>query len=232
MIKDLHSTNKTYLNGKVIGEALIETGDRIQVGDYVVEVDLEEDSATNRLVPLEDTRAPVSRGPQFIIRTLDAEHAPAIRVPAQRAKDLHEVLGKVARAGGSPETLEVMLDVLIGQFHASRVWCSFRYDADGIFEEQGGLTDTGDPYDLESDALQKRIEQACVNREFLLLSHIEQQPSRERAQSVIIAPIVAGDGNLGVICVEGKPDRTPFTMSDLDYAMLLSINLGIILENF
>lgn len=232
MVKDLHSTNKTYLNGKVIGEALIKTGDRIQVGDYIVEVDLEKGGAANKLIPLEDTQAPISRGPQLITRTLDSGHAPAIRMAAQRANDLHQILGKVAHAGGDAETLKVLLDVLLGQFHAGRVWCPFRYDAEGIFGEEGGRTDTGEPFELKGDALQKRIEQAYDNRQFLLLSHVKKQPLKEQERSVTIAPIVACEGSLGVIYIESKPDRAAFTMSDLDYAMLLSINLGIILENF
>jgi hypothetical protein len=232
MVKDLHSTNKTYLNGKVISEESIETGDRIQIGDYIVEVDLEKDSAANRLIPLEDTQAPISCGPQLITRTLDIGHAPAIRMPAHRANDLCQILGKVAHAGGGPQTLKVLLDVLINQFHAGRVWCSFRYDTDGILEEQGGRTDTGLPFDLKSGALRKQIEQACNRRQFLLLRRIEQQPLREQGKSVIIVPIVAIEGNLGVVYIESEPDQAPFTMSDLDYAMLLSINLGIILENF
>jgi len=122
LVKDLHSTNKTHLNGKVVGEAPIGTGDRIQIGDYVVEVDLENDSAANKLVPLEDTHAPVSRGPQLIARTLDGKHAPAIRMPVQRANDLRQILGKVAHAGGGPETSKVLLRALISQFHAGRVW--------------------------------------------------------------------------------------------------------------
>lgn len=51
MVKDLHSTNRTYLNGNAIDQASMKDGDRIQVGDYVVEVDLEKDSAANKLVP-------------------------------------------------------------------------------------------------------------------------------------------------------------------------------------
>lgn len=232
LVKDLKSTNKTHLNGKVIGEAPIEAGDRIQIGEYFVEVDLEKDSAVNKLVPLEDTQAPIPRGPQPIVRTLDSEHAPAIRVPARRARDLHHVLRKAIHAGGGGETLEAVLIVLTRQFQAGRVWCSFKYDADGLLEEQGGLTGSGQSFDLKSDTLKKRIEQACADRQFLLLPRIDQQASEEATPSAIIAPIISGEGNLGVIYVESKPDRGPFSMSDLDYAMLLSIGLGVILENF
>jgi GAF domain-containing protein len=134
-------------------------------------------------------------------------------------------------ASGS-RTLEVLLNILVRQFHAGRVWCSFRYDAEGIFDEQGGRTDTGESFELQGEALRKLIEQACDNQQFLLLSDAKHNAGRVQAQSVIIVPIATDEGTLGVIYIRSKPDRAPFTMSDLDYAMLLSINLGIILENF
>jgi hypothetical protein len=231
MVKDLHSANKTYLNGKVISEAAIGTGDRIQVGDYIVEVDLEKESAANKQVSLEDTHAPVSPGPQLIKRTLGEKHAPAIRMPAYRANDLHQILGKVARANGSFETLEVLLEVLIDQFHASRVWCSFRYDTEGIFNEEGGRTDTGEFFELQGEAARKLIEQACDNQQFLLFSRDMQEAERMQVQSAIITPIVTDEETLGVIYLTSKLNQAPFTLSDLDYAMLLSINLGMILKN-
>lgn len=232
MVKDLHSANKTYLNGKVISEAAIETGDRIQVGDYVVEVDLEKDSSANKQVSLEDTHAPVSRGPQLIKRTLDDKHAPAIRMPAHRANDMHELLRKAAQGGNSADTLKVLLDVLIDQFQAYRVWCAFRYDPEGYTEQEGGRTNIGESFELKHEVVKKVIEQACQNRQYILLSRIKQQSSQLREQSAIIAPILAQDRVFGEIYLESKPDCAPFTMSDLDYAMLLSINLGIILDNF
>ena len=126
----------------------------------------------------------------------------------------------------------VLLDVLIQQFHAGRVWCSLRYDQDGYDDEMGGRTDTGQSFDLKSDTIKKLIERACEKQQFLLLSNVKQETVKQKAQSVIIAPIIASSGTLGVVCIESKLDRPPFTLSDLDYAMLLSISLGIILENF
>jgi len=232
LVKDLKSTPKTPLNGKAVAEAPIETGDRILIGDYAVEVDVEKNGAVNKLVPLEDTHAPVARGPQSIIRTLNSEHAPAIRVPAQRARDLHHLLRKAVHAGGGGETLEAVLMVLVRQFQAGRVWCSFKYDADGLLEEQGGLASSGHQFDMKNDTLKRRIEQSCADRQFLLLPRIDQRESEKPTPSAIVAPIIAGEGDLGVIYIESRPDRGPFSMSDLDYAMLLSIGLGVILENF
>lgn len=232
MVKDLHSANKTYLNGKVITEAPLKTGDRIHVADYIIEVDLEEGKGINKLVPLDDTSTSVYREPQLIKRTLQDKNAPAIRMPAHRANDLHQILIKVAHAEGSAETLEVLLEVLVTQFRAGHVWCSFRYDSQGIFDEQGGRTDIGQPFEMKSKALHKLIDQACDSRQFMLLSNVKQEAVKVQAQSAIIVPILSDEGALGVIYVSSRPDLPPFSMSDLDYAMIISINLGIILENF
>ena len=60
MVKDLHSANKTYLNNDVIDEALLKTGDCIQVADYLIEIDLEKENVANKFVHLEDTWTSVS----------------------------------------------------------------------------------------------------------------------------------------------------------------------------
>jgi hypothetical protein len=131
-----------------------------------------------------------------------------------------------------PETLNVMLDALTSPFNAGRVWCSFRYDTYGIFEEHGGCTDAGQPFKLKSDVSGRWTKQACDNQRFLFLSLGKHQPLKGQAQSIVIAPIVATEGNLGVIDIECKRGRGLFTVSDLDYAMLLSVNLGAVLGSF
>jgi len=232
MIKDLQSANKTYVNDKAIMETPLRTGDRINVGDFTLDVDLEKDEQVDQLIHLEDTHAPISRQPQLITRELDNRLAPAIRIPAKRAMDLHELLNKVARGGNSIETLKVLIDVLFDQFQAYRVWCAFRYDPEGYAEEKGGRTNIGESFELKHEAIKKLIEKACQNRQYILLSHIKQQLSLPREQSAIIAPILAQDRVFGEIYLDSKPECDPFTMSDLDYAMLLTISLSVIIENF
>jgi len=64
------------------------------------------------------------------------------------------------------------------------------------------------------------------------LSDIKQQSSQPKRQSAIIAPIPGSDRIFGEIYLESKPDSVAFTMSDLDYAMLIAISLSVIIENF
>ena len=49
---------------------------------------------------------------------------------------------------------------------------------------------------------------------------------------MIIAPIIGAKGDFGAIYIDSQPDLPPYTLSDLDYAMILSIYLAVILENF
>ena len=232
MIKDLQSANKTYVNGKAVMETSLRSGDHITVGDYTIDVDLENGGQASQLIHLEDTHAPVSRQPQLIARELDNKLAPAIRIPARRAMDLHELLRKVAHGGNSAETLKILIDVLIDQFQAYRVWCAFRYDPEGYTEEEGGRTNTGESFELKLEAIKKLIEQACQKRQYILLSHIKQQSSQPGQQSAIIAPILAQDRVFGEIYLDSKPDCDPFNMSDLDYAMLMAISLSVIIKKF
>lgn len=232
MIKDLHSANKTYVNGKAVTEMSLGAGDIIEVGDYTIDVDLEKDEQVSQSIHLEDTHAPVSRQPKLIARELDNKLAPAIRIPAKRAIDLYELLRMVAHGGNSADTLKVLIDVLIDQFQAYRVWCAFRYDPEGYTEEESGRTNTGDFFELKHEVIKKLIEQACQKRQYILLSHIKQESSQLKQQSAIIAPILASDRIFGEIYLESKPDSTAFTMSDLDYAMLIAISLSVIIENF
>ena len=54
----------------------------------------------------------------------------------------------------------------------------------------------------------------------------------ESAPSTILVPIIGATGHFGVLYMESHPDRPPFTLSDRDYAVVLSIYLAVILENF
>ncbi|MFC1652529.1 FHA domain-containing protein [Planctomycetota bacterium] len=143
MIKDLQSANKTHVNGQPITEKALQAGDHIKVGDYLINFDVAKEKQGGQPVHLEDTHAPVADQPKMIVRELDNNLAPAIRVPARRARDLQELLNKATKGGTSEETLKVLLDVLIDQFQAHRVWCAFRLDPEGFAEDEPGRTHLG-----------------------------------------------------------------------------------------
>ena len=230
-IKDLQSANQTHVNGKAIREAPLNAGDRIKVGDFDIGIDLEKDQQESSAVHLEDTHAPISQQPKIISRALDNQLAPAISIPAHRASDLHELLNNVARANNSARTLKAILDTLIDQFQAYRVWCSFSFDPDLLTEEAGGRNHLGETFVLKYESIKKLMEQACQKRQCLLLQQIRQHTAQTKEQSAIIAPILAQDRVYGKIYLDSKPGGAPFAISDLDYALLLSVSISVLLEN-
>lgn len=98
--------------------------------------------------------------------------------------------------------------------------------------KQSGYTLQGLPFQINNQALAERIEQARKDKRWLLIVHSRQHTLREESLSVIIAPIIGAKGDFGAIYIDSQPDLPPYTLSDLDYAMILSIYLAVILENF
>ncbi|NQV35095.1 MAG: FHA domain-containing protein [Phycisphaeraceae bacterium] len=231
-VRDLKSANHTYVNSKVITEVPLKTGDKIQVGVFIFQIDLERGQPLSPSIQLDDTHAPMNAEPQVIVRQLNNRSAPAIRVPAHRAGDLRALLCTAARGGNSGETVSQVLDVLLKQFDAHRVWCSFRYDPEGITEEEGGRTEMGELFILQQERIKTLLDQACRKGQYILLTHLKQPTKPGKEQSAILAPILGGDKVYGEIYLDSKPGKTCFSMSDLDYAMLLAVSLSVVLENF
>lgn len=232
MIEDLDSANKTYLNGAVVDKAAIKTGDQLQVGDFIIQIASEETRVMPTSVHLDDTLTPAARAPQLITRTLTDGHAPPLQLPAARVGDLLASAEAVAQAHGPDGTLNVMLDVLSHQFLARRAWCAFRYNPHGPMIKQNGCTIDGMPFQITHPNLADRIQQAREDKRWLLIVHSRQRNLREESLSVIIAPIVGTQGDFGAFYIDSRPDYPPFSHNDLDYAMILSIYLAVILENF
>ena len=51
-------------------------------------------------------------------------------------------------------------------------------------------------------------------------------------RSAIIAPVVGPDGAFGVLYIDNAMNREYYTLSDLDYSMLLAIHTAAIVKNF
>lgn len=233
MVQDLDSANRTYLNGEVVGQAPLKTGDRLRIADFAIEVDLEEGATTERSAHLEDTLAGVRAEPQVIKRSPDADHAPAIQLSARRAADFIRATEAICQANGPEEVLDALLDVLIEQFGAHRVWCMLRIDPNGPATAQGGRSADGQLLTLADIALKESvIHHALDRRDFLLLPQAPSHAGERVARSVMIAPILGAAGCFGLLYVDNDLDSEPYAPNDLDYLMLVAIHLAAALENF
>jgi hypothetical protein len=232
MIEDLDSANKTYLNGQAIHRAEIKSGDRIRIADFTIEADRVGEEEVGRSTHLDDTLAGVSPAPRMIVRTLDFDHAPAIAMPAQRANDLLRASNAIGKAQGADEMLQTLLEIVAEQFAAGRVWCGLRYEPEGALVVQGGRRQSGQPFLLADTALNDKVGQVLESRRFLLLPRIKAPGSSARVRSALMGPLVGGGGSFGVLYLDSCPGHEPYSMSDLDYLMLLSIHVAAVLENY
>jgi len=232
MVEDLDSANKTYLNDKAIHKAEIKSGDCLRIGDFTIEIHIEADTDADRAIHLEDTLVTTSRKPQIIVRKPDAEHAADIMLPAKRVKDFLQATETICKAGGPDEMLKALLNIVLKQFSASRAWCALRNQPSGPMISHTGKTHTGEKVELSDIKLGAKITQAVEKAQFLLLPQAPAQMQQQGVCSAMIAPIMDPTGCFGVIYVENAADQQPYSLSDLDYLMMLAIHTAAILENF
>jgi len=236
VLEDLDSANKTFLNDKAIHKAPIKTGDRIRVGDFEIEVTLDADAG--KPIHLDDTLMPAPResGPEaapareIIVRKPDAERAPDIQLPAMRVKDFLKATEAICKSNGPDEVLKTLLSITMKQFRAQNSWCALRALPEGPMTVHAGKSMDGGVLDLSDIKVHKKVSQAIEQQEFLLSPRIPSEDGKPC--SAMIAPIIDPSGCFGVLYVDNAGEKRYYTLSDLDYLMLLAIHTAAILENF
>jgi len=245
MLEDLDSANKTYLNGKEIHKSEINSGDVIRVTDFTIEVDLKESEQKETGINMEDTLSSSTASPsdtlrtvlepQIITRNINAEHAPEIRLPAKRARDFLNATEKICKTNNLEEVKNILLNIASKQFIAYHTWCGLSNQPNGPMECQTGKRRDGSIVMLNEIKLKDRIDEAAQKKQFLLLPRIPAKigkEEKEKINSAMIAPIMGLTGCFGVLYLDNDMSHEHYTISDLDYLMLLTIHTGVILENF
>jgi GAF domain-containing protein len=80
--------------------------------------------------------------------------------------------------------------------------------------------------------LSEKITQSIETRQFLLVPQVSTPTEENRIRSAMIAPVVDPSGCFGVLYVDNSMDQEHYSLSDLDYLMLLAIHTAAIIENF
>jgi len=240
IVEDMDSANRTFLNGEEIQKAELKTGDVLRISDFTIEVDLEGAAASVNSINLEDTLIPESRQARatseyprdIIIRKPDLEHAPDIRLPAGRINDFIQATELICRANGIEDLLKTLLNVILGQFKATQVWCALRDQPEGPMVYQEGKKRNGSALLLNEIAINQKVTEAIGKKEFILLPKISSDQEHETIQSAMIVPIIDPSGCFGIMYAANSVKDEHYGLSDLDYLMLLAIHTAAIVENF
>jgi pSer/pThr/pTyr-binding forkhead associated (FHA) protein len=236
-IEDMGSSNKTFLNDKAIDKAKVKHGDCLRITDFLLEIILEED-ALNEMPSLpEDTlqleAALATPKHETVVRRPDAQHAPAMRLAACRLTDFSRATERIFDAGSLDELLLTLLDLTLEQFNAYHVWCALRQAPNGPMICHGGKRRDGSAVQLNELQLSEKITQAVEKGQFFVLPRVSaQMEAKDRIRSAMVAAVMRSNGCFGVMYVDNAMIHEHYSLSDLDYLMLIAMHTASILKRF
>jgi pSer/pThr/pTyr-binding forkhead associated (FHA) protein len=235
VLQDMDSANKTYLNGEPVHKAEIKTGDSLRITDFSIEVKLEDEAPAESPAQLEDTlnleAALTTPKHETVVRKPDAQHAPAMRLAARRLTDFSQATDLVAQTNTLEELLLALLNIMLKQFSAFHVWCALREQPSGPMTYHAGKRRDGKPVELSSLKLSDKINQAVEKGHSVVLPRVSaSMEDTERIRSAMIAAIVGPSGCYGVLYVDNAMVHEHYSLSDLDYLMLLAMHTAAVLK--
>ena len=237
VIEDLGSSNKTYLNDKPIDKAEVKHGDCLRITDFVMEIMLEQEIGEEMPVHPEDTlkleAALATPKHETVVRRPDAQHAPAMRLAAGRLTDFAGATQRIFDAEDLDNLLLTLLDVTTEQFKAYHVWAALRKQPSGPMICHGGKRRDGSPVQLNDLQLSDKITAAVEKGQFCVLPRVSaQMESKERIRSAMVASIMRPNGCFGVLYVDNAMIQEHYSLSDLDYLMLIAMHTAAILKRY
>jgi pSer/pThr/pTyr-binding forkhead associated (FHA) protein len=236
-VEDMGSSNKTFLNDKAIDKAKVKHGDCLRITDFVIELILEEDALNEMPTHPEDTlqleAALATPKHETVVRRPDAQHAPAMRLAAGRLTDFSKATERIFETGSLDELLLTLLDVTMEQFNAYHVWCALRQAPNGPMICHGGKRRDGSVVELNELQLSEKITQAVEKGQFFVLPRVSAQlEAKDRIRSAMVAAIMRPNGCFGVMYVDNAMIHEHYSLSDLDYLMLIAMHTASILKRF
>lgn len=241
LVEDLDSASKTYVNGQAVHKAPLKDGDQIRISEFMINVLMEQKPEPVRTVDLgaspkpDDTfhmeAALATPEHETVVRNPDSNHAPAMRLAARRLNDFSIASERICSAESMDELLLTLLDATLDQFEAYHVWCAIRSTPDGPMTCHGGKKSDGNSIDLNSLPLREKIAQAVEKGEYLVLPRVSAKLESEAIRSAMIATILRPEGCFGVLYVDNSMKAKHYSLSDLDYLMLLAMHTAASMRN-
>ncbi|MCD6392621.1 MAG: FHA domain-containing protein [Planctomycetes bacterium] len=231
-VEDLNSANKTYLNKNAVHKSELKDGDVLQIANFTIEVQMGGGSEKARQLSMTDTMRPDVHTPETIVRRYEAKDAPAIRFDAAHAKSYLKATSAILNTSGPDELLKVLMTITADQFGAFHNWIGLRIATTGELTHIAGHKSTGQDIKLDEMIFGKMITDAMNRAEYTLIPLLPKDKQYERIRSGLITPVESDAGCHGVIYVDNAVDRTHFSLTDLDYLVLLAVQAGVMLGKF
>ncbi len=238
VIEDLGSSNKTYVNSQVIHKTELKHNDIIRIADFLIRVGLEADEDRDRRNEMEETiigvhqdnQQKLCRSLHTVERKLEALDAPPFKIPAKRIRQYDEALAAINKCKKMDPLYRTTMDLLFQQFTAKNIWMAFRKNTTGPMDIEDGKQISTEHIRRLDLALPASLTEAMTENKYLLVHQLPRQILARSIRSVMITPISAGEDNHGVIYIANSTDHPHYNLADLDYLILVSINLAYAID--
>ncbi len=245
IIRDLNSSNGTYVNGKLISVKVLSDGDEIHLGATDLRFEHMPETATKRSPSLEGNRGQTDMtvvGGSFQMRDLtDIYRADISRRDFRRILEklsaLFEIGNIINVHRDSASLLNAILEQIVKVIKADRYFLLLRD------EEMGEIMPAAvypSQEVKEFTPISKSIlDQAFQKGNSILSSDALHDERFQHAQSIIVneihtvmcVPLRSHEKILGVIHVDSRDPDNVFTKDDLKLLTAIGINSGIAIEN-
>lgn len=247
MVEDLDSASKTFLNDQPVRKAKVKHGDVIKITTFAIEIALEDQipqpqqqqdqTPKEQQMQAEDTlhlEAALATPPhETVVRNPDAGHAPAMRLAAKRLTDFSKATIRICDAGSLDELLLTLLGLTLEEFDAFHVWCALRTQPGGPMTCHAGKKKDGSPVDLNQIPLREKVIQAVEKGQFLVMPRVSAQlEEKDAIRSAMIAAIMRPTGCFGVLYADNAMKEQHYSLSDLDYLMLVAMHTAAVMQKF
>jgi PAS domain S-box-containing protein len=243
ILRDLNSTNGTFVNGARVAEAPLQNGDRIGVGDTVMlaQLDLPQEKSVPQIVFSKEQKSGTSARLRLSLndtRFLEIKEGTSIPDATRQFTKLYEFMVDVAGILHLPALLERALDLIFAAFTADRALVLL-------------LTPDGQPgmkvakvRSAESGAENISISRTMAHllleqkEAFLSIDAASDQRlaasvslAQMRVFSIIGAPLKVKDKVIGMIYLDTIGGASPFSEADLKLCTAMAIQLAVCIEN-
>lgn len=229
VLEDLDSVNKTFLNRKAIHKQPLKEGDSVKVGDFNIKILLEDDSGRARKkssIHLDDTVANVDSDFNTEVRQPSAHDSSMIKLPAKRSQDFLKFSRILCSIRNFDRLHSQIIDIMFSQFTAFEVWVGLRSDSQGDLDVDAGRKINTETVKRGQLIMASKINEAMDKGRYILVPKF----SHGQIRSAIIAPIMSERKCYGAVYIANSKQYKAYDMTDLDYLMLLTIQVAAIIE--
>ncbi len=236
-VRDLNSTNGTYVNDVKVGEESLKAGDELLIGTTILVFADDHPAHLAAGGPVEFEGEEGAKIETTTVELKVEEKTAAARVLGQEVQSrnitLTSQVGRILRGGGDPKAaFERTLELLAGAIGASQGYL-FGVDADGKFIPRAVV-------EIEEVGAEKKVSRTIANRVRqsampLLTSDaaldgrftLSESIILKKIKSVICAPVLAGERVEGLLYFHSSKVDHTLTVEDLELVTSVALQLSL-----